>query len=270
MYQEMSGMVQSLRSGKDFSSRNLSISVDNLINGVLDNKGVLLQLAEIRTVDNAQYIHAVNVCLISTMIGINLGLNQSQLKDLAIGALLHDIGKTLSEPEIPLPLDKMHHTWRGFEMLKSRRDWSLLVAHIALQHHEKLNGTGVPRGLLADEIHLYDKIVAVANNYDNLIGGGGAEGRPLLPHEACELLMSYSERELDHSILVEFMRIISVYPNGTSVRLSTKETGVVVRQHRGLPGRPVIRIVRGAADDMEVKEMDLSSETTVFIEGVLS
>lgn len=271
VYQEMNGMIQSMRSGKDFNSRGLSVSVDTLLDNILDNKDVLLQLAEIRTADNAEYVHAVNVCLISSMIGINLGLNPSQLKELAIGALLHDIGKSLPEPEIPLPPGKDHHTWRGFEMLKQKREWSLLVAHIALQHHEKLDGSGEPRGLTAEDIHLYAKIVAVANTYDNWIGGGAnGEARPLQPHEACERLMAASGRELDHDIIFEFMRIVSVYPNGTSVRLTTKETGVVVRQHRGLPGRPVIRIVRGNAEEMEVKEMDLSVETTVFIDAVLT
>ena len=86
-----------------------------MLGNVLDSKGVLLQLAEIRTNDNAEYIHALNVCLISTMIGINMGFNQGQLKDLAIGALLHDIGKTL--PETRTEPGKDHHTWRGFEML---------------------------------------------------------------------------------------------------------------------------------------------------------
>ena len=269
IFQEMNGMIQSIKSGKEFNTGTIASSVDSLLGNVLDSKGVLLQLAEIRTNDNAQYIHALNVCLISTMIGVNMGFNQAQLKDLAIGALLHDIGKTL--PETRTEPGKDHHTWRGFEMLKQKHEWSLLVAHIALQHHEKLNGTGEPRGLTAEGIHIYAKIVAVANTYDNLIGEiDPTNGRPMLPHEACERLMATSEQELDHNIIFAFMRIISVYPNGISVKLSTKETGVVVRQHRGLPGRPVIRIVRGADAEMEVKEVDLSSETTLFIEGVLS
>ncbi|MNP64375.1 hypothetical protein D3C76_1598650 [compost metagenome] len=71
-------------------------------------------------------------------------------------------------------------------------------------------------------------------------------------------------------MLVEFTRIVSVYPNGTAVRLSTKETGVVVGQHRGLPGRPVIRIIRGTGDELDVNEIDLASETTMFIEAVLA
>ncbi|ANS76925.1 metal-dependent phosphohydrolase [Paenibacillus yonginensis] len=270
IFREMHGISQALKSGKDFNAASVATNVDMLLGSALENKDVALHLAEIRTADNAEYIHALNVCLISSMIGINMQLNPSQLKELAIGALLHDIGKVVPESKLPLEQGKEHHAWRGYDMLRQKREWSLLVAHIALQHHEKLNGSGEPRGLTAEAIQPYAKIVAVANTYDNLISGGTSGDKPLLPHEACEQLMAASERELDRDILVEFMRIISIYPNGTSVRLSTKETGVVVRQHRGLPGRPVIRIVRRTDDELDIKEVDLSSETTVFIEAVLS
>lgn len=272
IFKDMSHTLEAVRSGKDWSTKKVSVSIEALLEDVLSHRGVLLQLTDIRTTDNDDYLHAVNVCLLSSMIGINMGLNYSQLKDLAIGALLHDIGKANPLPEGASEDDRdHHHTWRGFEMLKNKREFNLLIAHTALQHHERLNGSGLPRGLDSESIHLFPKIVAVANKYDNLIGGGsGNAGRPLLPHEACEQLMASSEHELDHEVLVEFTRIISVYPNGTAVRLSTKETGVVVRQHRGLPGRPVIRIIRGSGDELDVKEVDLAVETTTFIEAVLA
>ncbi|MNE10038.1 Cyclic di-GMP phosphodiesterase response regulator RpfG [compost metagenome] len=272
IFHEMSETLEAIRSGKEWSTRKISATVDTLLTDVLNNKEVLLQLTEIRTKDNAAYIHAVNVCLLTSMIGLNMGLNYTQLKDLAIGALLHDIGKSLPLPDGADKDDpKNHHTWRGFELLKHKREFNLLIAHTALQHHEQLNGSGLPRGLDHEAIHLFAKIVAVANTYDNLISGEGSnEGRALLPHEACEKLMASSERELDRDVLVEFTRIVSVYPTGTSVRLSTKETGVVVSQHRGLPGRPVVRIVHGSGEDMEVREVDLANETTLFIEAVLA
>lgn len=272
VFREMSETLEAVRSGKDWNPRKISASVDHLLEDVLNHKEVMVQLTDIRTADNASYLHAVNVCLVSAMIGLNLGLNFGQLKDLAIGALLHDIGKSkpLSEDADPEDM-KLHHAWRGFEILKHKREFNLLIAHTALQHHERLNGTGLPRGLNKEEIHLFPKIVAAANMYDNLIGGGGSGGqRPMLPHEACEQLMACSEQTLDRDVLVEFTRIVSVYPNGTAVRLSTKETGVVVSQHRGLPGRPAVRVIRGSGEDMEVKEVDLATETTVFIEAVLA
>ncbi|AWB43344.1 metal-dependent phosphohydrolase [Paenibacillus sp. CAA11] len=271
VYREMNQAMQAVRSGKEWSTRKVSGSVDDLLKDVLNQKDVMLQLTEIRTEDNAEYVHAINVCLISVMIGANMGLNQGQLKDLAIGALLHDIGKSGILHGQTDEQGKGHHTWRGFETLKNKREWNLLIAHTALQHHEKLNGTGHPRGLSGQDIHLYPRIVAIANMYDNLLGGGsGGVDVALQPHEACERLMAASEQELDHQALIEFTRIISIYPNGTPVRLSNKETGVVISQHRGLPSRPVIRVVRGYEGDLEIKEVDLSSETTLFIEAVLA
>ncbi|GGG14225.1 HD-GYP domain-containing protein [Paenibacillus abyssi] len=267
---EMNGTFEAIRSGKEWSTKKIGVSVNRIMEDVLSNKELLIQLTDIRTEDNAQYVHAMNVCLISTLIGVNMGLNINQLKDLAIGALLHDVGKngmTISDEEQQVDL-KEHHTWRGFELIKSKREFNLLIAHTALQHHERIDGTGIPRGLEAEKIHTFAKIVAVANTYDNLINP--LDHRGMLPHEACEELMAMSEKQLDHEVLVQFTRIISVYPNGMAVRLSTKETGVVVRQHRGLPGRPVVRVVRTNDDQLDVTEIDLAKQTTVFIEAVLA
>jgi len=83
-------------------------------------------------------------------------------------------------------------------------------------------------------------------------------------------LMAWAGTKLDHEAVIQFLKCVSIYPTGISVRLSTKEVGVVVGQHRGLPGRPVVRVVKSASDgDLEVKEVDLAKETTVFIESVI-
>ncbi|MFB5268594.1 HD-GYP domain-containing protein [Paenibacillus enshidis] len=267
--QEMNDAFSAIRSGKDWSTKKVNVSVDRILEDVMNGKETLVQLTDIRTADNAQYVHAVNVCLMSTLIGINMGLNHGQLKDLAIGALLHDIGK-ISTADTPKQQDilKSHHTWSGFEIIKNKREFSLMVAHVALQHHERIDGKGMPRSLSAEEIHQYAKIVAVANTYDNLVND--FNGGRMLPHVACEKMMAMSGTELDREALVEFTRIISIYPNGTAVKLSTKETGVVVRQHRGLPGRPVVRLVKESGPDLDVKEMDLARHTTVFIDAVMA
>lgn len=267
---QMDEMFQSIRSGKEFGTKAISTSADALVDEVMKNKDVLVQLTDIRTKDNEMYLHALNVCTISVLVGINMGMGPAQLKDLAIGALLHDIGKLdliADAAEDP----KKHHAWRGFDLLKSKREYNLLIAHAAFQHHEWLDGSGKPRGLTGDEIHIYAKIVAVANIYDNLLHQTGEQGTRMLPHEACEHMMALAEKQLDHEVLIHFLRTVSVYPTGTSVKLSTRETGVVVGQHRGLPGGPVVRVVKqdGGMQDFDVKEIDLAKQTTVFIEQVL-
>lgn len=265
----MSETMNAIRSGKEFNTRAISVSVDQILEDVLRNKEVLVQLTDIRTRENEMFVHAMNVAMMSALIGMNMQLNQIQLKELTIGALLHDIGKVEMIADDRSDDPKLHHTWRGFDLLKQKRELNLLIAHVAFQHHEQPDGQGVPRGLPDDQIHLYAKIVAVANTYDNLVYDPKTGARRL-PHEACEMVSAMAGTKLDREAVIQFLRIISVYPNGTSVRLSTKETGVVVGQHRGLPGRPIVRVIRtDRQDDWEAKEIDLAKHPTVFIEQVL-
>jgi HD-GYP domain-containing protein (c-di-GMP phosphodiesterase class II) len=268
---QMGDTFNSIRSGKEFNTKSVSVNIDTLLDEVMRNKDVLVQLSDIRTKDNEMYVHATNVCMMSVLVGISMGLNQSQLKELAIGALLHDIGKVELICDDESDDIKKHHTWRGFEILKNKREYSLLIAHVAFQHHEEPNGEGTPRKLSGDQIHLYAKITAVANMYDNLLFDL-SKGRRMLPHEACEYMMALAETKLDREVLIHFLKTVSIYPTGASVRLSTKETGVVVGQHRGLPGRPIVRVVKQDADDkgLEIKEVDLAKHTTVFIDQVMT
>ncbi len=258
-----------VRSGKDFNTKQMSMTVDTMLEDLLRNRDVLVQLNDIVTEDNSLYIHAVNVCMMSVLVGINLGFNSTQCKEIALGALLHDIGKVGLDAE-ELSDKRKSHVWKGFELLKNKREYSLLIAHVAFQHHEHVDGSGHPRKLFGDQIHIYAKIVAIANLYDNLVyGRSGHERMP--PHEACEYMMTLAGTKLDKDILVQFLKIVSIYPTGSSVRLSNREIGVIVGQHRGLPGRPVIRVVskQSPDDDIQVKEIDLAVQTTVFIESVL-
>ncbi|MCU6796149.1 HD domain-containing protein [Paenibacillus sp. WQ 127069] len=267
--QRMGQTFDSIRSGKDFNTRNINGSIDSLLDEIMKNKDVLVQLSDIRTKDNEMYVHALNVSMMSALIGIQMEMPMNQLRELVIGAMLHDIGKVELITDDTSEDLKKHHTWRGFELLKNKRELSLLIAHVAFQHHEKMNGSGLPREMQGDQIHLYARIVAVANTYDNLLFDLSL-GRRMMPHEACEHMMVLAGEELDREIVIQFLRTISVYPTGTSVRLSSKETGVVVGQHRGLPGRPVVRVVKSeSGTDLEVVEVDLAKHTTVFIDSVL-
>jgi HD-GYP domain-containing protein (c-di-GMP phosphodiesterase class II) len=265
---QMTDVFDTIKSGKEFNTKNVSMTIDHLLDDIMKNKDVLVHLSDIRSKENAEYLHAMNVCMMSSIVGMNMGFAPTQLKELAIGALLHDIGKVGAGPNDDEDL-RRHHSWRGFETLKLKREYSLLIAHAAFQHHEHIDGTGIPRGLSGDAIHTYAKIVAVANTFDNLVSSLDERGRRMMPHEACERMMAMAGRELDKHILIEFLKTVSVYPTGASVRLTNRETGVVVGQHRGLPSRPIVRVVKQDEGQLEVKEFDLAKHPTLFIEAVL-
>lgn len=266
-----------VKMGKDFDGTNIKIIIEGLLEEILSKERVLFSLNDIFTRDDRVFSHSLNVCILSIIIGIDYRLNKEKLFDLAIGALLHDVGLACLGPEVIQNKDLsakenarnyQHHCLLGFNLLRKKREFSLLSSHVALQHHERLDGQGYPRGLKGKEVLFYPRIVSICNIYNNLI----QSDQNLLPHEACEVVMGLCGRYFDQEILRHFLRNVAIYPTGVSVRLNTGEVGVVVDQNLDLPQRPVVRVIREETEEKVarvLKEYDLVQDTTVFIEDVV-
>lgn len=271
----LTNSVQFMQQDKSFNGKEISDSVDAVIQEIMGNQDVLMSVTDIRTKENELFVHLLNVCILSTMIGVKLNLNRERLHELAIGAVLHDIGKMVDRvPVKDIPTgysggeeELKHHSWKGFNLLRKASDISTLSAHIALTHHEYVDGTGQPRGMKEEDIHFLSKIVAVTNDYDNLITHKDPAKR-MFPHEASEYIMSLTGKKYDHNVVWRFLRCIAFYPNGVQVKLSTNQVGVVTGQHKGLPQRPIIRVYEGNKDSFTYEEIDLARETTIFITKV--
>jgi HD-GYP domain-containing protein (c-di-GMP phosphodiesterase class II) len=197
------------------------------------------------------FAHAVNVTLIALQIGKQLGYTYSQLNDLGIGCFLHDIGKTKSSV-------KEDHPEKGFAIIKANREISLLSAHVAYQHHEKLNGEGFPRKLKGDDILEYAQICRIANDYENMIST-----EEISPNEAIEKIMALTDVNYVHKIVLAFTNTIIGYPPGTNVVLSNGEKGIVSRIESHLQ-RPIVKIYDTNS------EIDLSEQATLFIEEIVT
>lgn len=269
----LSEAIECIQEGRDFDAKQVSSVVKSTVDEIVSNKDVLLSLADVRTEDNHLFVHSLNVCMISTIIGTSLGYTIDQLRELAMGALLHDIGKVTKKDPLHHK-DGDHHAWVGFNVLRKKHDINLRIAHVALQHHEHVDGTGVPRGVKDKDIHEYAKIVAIANHYDKLVSPSFAGGSDLPPHEASEQIMALAGTKFEHKYVVEFLRAIAMYPTGTAVKIDKQDfIGIVVKQNKGIPSRPVIRIINEKVktynEDPQVVEIDLSKITTIFIKEVL-
>ncbi|GEL08160.1 HD-GYP domain-containing protein [Salisediminibacterium halotolerans] len=271
----LANSIQYLQEGQPIEGNSVSSIVEKIIDEVMANSDVLIHLTDIRTKDNELFVHMVNVCIISVMIGVQSGLGKAKVQELAAGAALHDIGKLIdrvSRRDIPTGYTERdelmnHHSWKGFNLLRKSPDISTLSAHIALAHHENIDGTGQPRGLEKNDIHLLARIVAVANDYDHMVSSHTGS-KSFFPHEACEIIMGQTNSRFDHQVVWQFLRSIAFYPNGTQVKLSSGLIGVVTSQHKGLPQRPVVRAYDPDGDGVLFEEVDLSKETTTFITRV--
>ncbi|WP_017727094.1 HD-GYP domain-containing protein [Halalkalibacterium ligniniphilum] len=261
---------QLIQKGKSLDVKAVQESVSSIIDEVLLNQSTLLNLTDIRTEDNALFLHSVNVGILSAILGVKVGLDRGKIHELVTGALLHDLGKVL--PDEDAEPGQSHHTWKGFNALRKQKEISTLSAHIALTHHEYIDGTGEPRQMVDKDIHLFSKIVSVANTYDKLLHPSNGE-MGMHPYEACEHIMGLSDRQFSHQVVWRFLRAVAFYPTGSQVKLSTGETGIVVGQHSGLPQRPIVRtfkMIGSQADDYEISQVDLAKEMTVFIDSILT
>ncbi len=271
--------TRSVRLGKSLDCFELTNVINKIVEEILFKKEILVNMMEMRSKDNHMFAHSVNVCVLSTVLGKALSLDREKLETVATGAILHDIGKMQLDPKLFNIVGKMTteedellktHTTLGFEYLKKRKDLNLIIAHIAFQHHEHMNGTGYPRQLKEEEIHPLAQIVAIADFYDKVTSDYNVEKR-IMPHEACEVLMGIAGTLYPLEMVRQFLKSIAAYPTGITVRLNTGEIGVVVDQNLSMPARPVVRVF----DELEfgqtsIKEYNMVEKRTIFIEEVLS
>ncbi|MBA1334214.1 MAG: Metal-dependent phosphohydrolase [Firmicutes bacterium] len=226
-------------------------TVNTIIDELIYNKNIMVNLDDVRSVDDYTFSHSVNVCVLSIITGINLGYNQTRIKEMGMGALLHDIGKTKVSNEIikkpgflhPVEMEEMKkHAEYGHEILKSFPEIGYTSRFVVLAHHERCDGSGYPLGLKGEETHEFVKVVAVADVFDALTSDR-IYRRRVERQEAVEYLTSMSGKLFDCDIVKAFIRSVPVYPIGTIVELSTGQKAIVLDNNRDFPTRPRVRII---------------------------
>lgn len=244
--------------------------VDKIISSILANGDIIVNLSDIRSVDDYTFSHSVNVCIYSLVIGIGLGYSGDKLRELGVGSMLHDIGKVRIPQQIlkkpgrltPDEFEEIkRHTYYGYKILKETNGISMTASFIALGHHERSDGSGYPYRLKNDNIHKAARIVAVSDVYDALTSDR-VYRKKLMHHEVIDYITSLASRHFDHEIVNTFIRYVAYYPVGTAVILNTGEKGLVSKYNKYFPTRPVVRIVMDEEGKMLTrhKEVDLNEK----------
>jgi len=256
--------------------------IKNMMNMIIDDlsshKDAMIMLMNMGLVDQYLYQHSLNVCVYTTLLGMAHGYSRDELVTLGMGALLHDIGKTKIPYEVlgkegkltaeEYNLIKMHTTY-GFEMLKDEPNLPLIVAHCAFQHHERLNGSGYPRGIKGNEIHDYAKWIGLVDSYDAMTTNR-VYSTPMLPHLAIEQLYTGSGTLYEKHMLEQFRDKVAIYPIGISVKMHAGQYGVVVDMNMSYPHRPIVRVLYDEyGQELSAPyEIDLSKDLTAMIMSV--
>jgi len=185
---------------------------DNIVSEVLASVDKVNHLNQLRVFDDYDYSHAANVSVLAVMLGHRVGMSGGALKTLALGALLHDIGKTripkqiLHKPGALTPKEyeivKLHAPL-GYKIIKDELDLPEEVAKIALEHQEKFDGTGYPKGLSGESIGYMSQVVGVCDVYDALVSTK-VYSNPKPSQDALKIMLNYGSKWFNPSILYKF------------------------------------------------------------------
>lgn len=271
--------LRKIKAGGSLETKRVRAAVGDIIDEILLTREVIVHLTDIRSMRDHTFAHSANVCILSLLTGLALGYDQTKLKDLGTGALLHDVGKAIV-PEDIVNSKKVFsaneyeliqkHVDYGFDILRKTDNINIIVAHIAWQHHERFNGSGYPRHLAGKDILEFARVVAIADVYDAL-----ATDRPYrsrhLPHEVVEIIRAGQGSDFDPDIAIEFIRNIAPFPKGSIVLLNTGHKGVIWSVKKDFPTRPMVKLLYDKKGNRIEGEqfMDLMKELTVFVSGVI-
>ncbi len=200
---------------------------DLLVRDIMAKKKNLVQITDIRLHDSYTFSHSVNVAVLATMLGNLCGYSKSKLQVITLGGLLHDIGKLA----VPTPiLNKTNsltadefkiirrHPSEGRKLLKEiNSPIASILAIIAAQHHEHLDGSGYPYHVRGKSIHPYSRITAIADVYDALTSARSYK-RAYKPNVVYQMMMKNSPGHFDMDRLRLFFDNVAIYPVGTVMK----------------------------------------------------
>lgn len=225
--------------------------VEGMVASVERNESAAVSLSRLRARDEYHYTHAVNVSLLAIVFGKHLGLGQSQVRDLGMAGLYHDIGKAclpesiLNKPgKLSLWEEKIAHSHsvEGYRLLKGQPDVPQAVLHAVLEHHERFDGKGYPRGLADGEMHLFARVVSIVDVFDAITSDRPyAKAKPAA--EAFRVMYSMRNKDFGANYLEHFIKSLGIFPVGSFVRLNNGHYAVVCEANSDQPLRPSVKVV---------------------------
>lgn len=248
------------------NARELSCAlVDGCVDELLASGDSVIRLLS-EDVGVRSALHPVNVMVLCLLLGKALGLPCHQLRELGLAALLHDLGKLalpphLSEPYAHLSPAEMerYRSHVGESVARAERmGLPVSVVTAIAQHHERVDGSGFPLRLLAEDLGRYGQVLALVNHYDRLCNPTHG-GEALTPHEALSVMFAQHKSRFDPTILGVFIRMMGVYPPGSIVQLVNDRYAIVVSVNSSRPLRPRVVLHDPGVPKEQALILDLES-----------
>jgi putative nucleotidyltransferase with HDIG domain len=261
-------VIADARLGKQIELEKVEPLVENMVDSIFRHQDALIPLARLKSHDEYTFQHSVSVCALMIAFARGLKMPRDIIKEIAIGALLHDVGKARVADEIlnkPAKLTdaeftKMKsHVVQSIIILQNTPGISQIMLDVAGQHHERFDGTGYPNKLKGDEISLHGQMGAIVDVYD-AITSERVYHKGMPPTEALKKLLEWSKFHFKPELVQAFIRTLGIYPSGSLVRLESGRLGVVMQQHAEKLLHPLVKVFyhAGKLHYLPPEEIDLA------------
>ncbi|KHD35479.1 HD family phosphohydrolase [Clostridium acetobutylicum] len=233
---KLKGFIIGACNGKKINDEEM-LNISQKIYDDIDRADFLIKYAgNIRDKDEYTFYHSVNVSFYGMLIAKWMNLSEKQIREVISAGLLHDLGKTkiknsilnkpgrLTDEEFE---EMKKHPLYGYEIIKDDPTINDDIKNVILQHHERINGTGYPYGIKADEMGLYSRIIAIADVYDAMTSDRVYKKKKS-PFRAFEMFKTEGISIFDTDILRVFLNNINVYFIGAEVLLNDGRKGKIV------------------------------------------
>lgn len=247
-------MMNDIRLGKQIEIEQCEPLVENILDSIFRLPDALLPLAQVKTRDEYTFQHCVSVSALAVAFGRALVMSRDEIKELAMGGLLHDAGKAMVPVEILNKPGKLtddefvvmrDHASQGAGLLKKTRGVSEIAYRAAAEHHERYDGTGYPRGLKGEEISIYGQMTAIVDVYD-AITSIRVYHKGMPPTEALRKIYEWSKFHFNPRLVQAFIKGIGIYPAGSLVHLESGRLGIVREVVPTHLLQPVVKIIYDA------------------------
>jgi len=283
LVKDASGIVKNImadvRAGKQVDMTACGKVVSSITRTLSRDPHTLLGVARLKTKDEYTFMHSVSVSALLTSFANALDYSPGEVDQIAMGGLLHDIGKALTPNEIlnkPGKLNddefvimRQHAVDRQNRLLQGCQ-LPQLALDVICMHHERPDGRGYPLGLKGEQLSQAGRMAAIVDIYDALTSVRVYK-KAWEPSMALKSMLDWCPDQLDRPLLERFVKMLGIYPVGALVALDNDEIGIVIQQGEDLLS-PVLRIIYDARQEFFIpaREVDLKKSARLRIKGPVS
>ncbi len=247
----MKSVMDRIMLGEDVDFHGVRGAVKENVKQVLANEDAMLMLTLLKGKSSSQAEHCLNVSILSIGFARYLGCDESELENIGMGALLHDIGQLRVDDKLLHKEGKLNHNQMAemcrhpkysLDLLQGKKELTDSCIDIAVNHHERLGGQGYPRGLTGDKLSRNVRLVSIVDVFESLTSPQVFR-KSLSVVEAYKILMNGRNSHFDEKLVIQFIQWRGIYPPGSIVEMHNGEVGIVIKANSELKLKPKVILV---------------------------